>query len=357
MPIVVKDLDGTLAGAPYHGGNRLLKALDYTPTVTSHLFAKLEAAGFVIVGKANTPEFGLIPSTEPQVYGPTHNPWNLNHTPGGSSGGSAAAVASGMVPVAHAGDGGGSIRIPASMCGLFGLKPSRGRISLGPKEGEAWAGLVMRHVVSRSVRDSAAVLDVLEGYMTGDPYTAPLPTDPYASDVGEDPGKLRIGVSTAAPSGLAETDPVCVAAVDDAIALLTSLGHTVEDAAPAALNEPGLMDQFSAVMMSCLRADLAEIAEIAGRPLTADDVEPITWLYYEGSGGYDGGAYVHAVAEMHRWTRRVVSWWTNDGFDLLLTPTLAEPPPVLGDVGRQDDGGLNAAAARSRSPRTPRRST
>jgi amidase len=344
VPIVVKDLDGTLAGVPYHGGNRLLKALDYKPTVTSHLFAKLEAAGFVIVGKANTPEFGLIPSTEPLLYGPTHNPWNLDHSPGGSSGGSAAAVASGMVPVAHAGDGGGSIRIPASMCGLFGLKPSRGRISLGPNEGEAWAGLVARHVVSRSVRDSAAVLDVLEGYMTGDPYTAPLPTGSYATDVGTDPGKLRIGVSKVAPSGLAETDPACVAAVDDAIALLTSLGHTVEDAAPAALDEPGLMDQFSAVMMSCLRADLAEIAEIAGRPITADDVEPTTWLYYEGSGGYDGGAYVTAVAEMHRWTRRVVSWWDNDGFDLLLTPTLAEPPPVLGDVGNQDDGGLNAAA-------------
>jgi len=343
VPIVVKDLDGKLAGAPYHGGNRLLKALDYKPDVTSHLFAKLEAAGFVIVGKANTPEFGLIPSTEPQLYGPTHNPWNLNHSPGGSSGGSAAAVASGMVPVAHAGDGGGSIRIPASMCGIFGLKPSRGRISLGPAEGEAWAGLVARHVVSRSVRDSAAVLDVLEGYMTGDPYTAPLPTGSYARDVGANPGKLRIGVSKVAPSGLAETDPVCVTAVDDAIALLASLGHTVEDAAPAALGETGLMDQFSAVMMSCLRAELDEIAELAGRPLTADDVEPLTWLYYETSGGYDGGAYVQAVAEMHRWTRRVVSWWTNDGFDLLLTPSIAEPPPVLGDVGRQDDGGYNAA--------------
>jgi amidase len=343
VPIVVKDLDGKLAGAPYHGGNKLLKALDYTPTQSCSLFDKLEAAGFVIVGKANTPEFGLIPSTEPQAYGPTHNPWNLDHTPGGSSGGSAAAVASGMVPVAHAGDGGGSIRIPASMCGLFGLKPSRGRISLGPEEGEAWAGLVTRHVVTRSVRDSAAVLDALQGYMPGDPYTAPLPLQAYARDVGKDPGKLRIGVSKTAPSGLAPTDPECVAAVDDAITLLTSLGHTVVDSAPTALDEAGLMDQFSAVMMSCLRADLAEIAELAGRPLTADDVEPLTWLYYETSGGYDGGAYVHAVAEMHRWSRRVVSWWADDDFDLLLTPSVAEPPPVLGDVGRQDDGGYNAA--------------
>ena len=161
VPIVVKDLDGKLAGEPYHAGNRLLKALSYTPTETSHLFAKLEAAGFVIVGKANTPELGLMPSTEPQAYGPTHNPWDTTRTPGGSSGGSAAAVASGMVPLAHAGDGGGSIRIPASMCGLFGLKPSRGRISLGPDDSEPWGGLVMRHVVTRSVRDSAAVLDVL----------------------------------------------------------------------------------------------------------------------------------------------------------------------------------------------------
>jgi len=343
VPIVIKDLDGTLAGAPYHGGNRLLKELKYTPDVTSHLFTKLEAAGFVIVGKTNTPELGLMPSAEPLAYGPTHNPWNLDHSAGGSSGGSAAAVASGMVPVAHAGDGGGSIRIPASMCGLFGLKPSRGRVSLGPAESEPWGGLVMRHVVSRSVRDSAAVLDVLEGYMTGDANTAPPPARPYAREAGTDPGKLRIGVLTSAPSNLAATDPACIAAVEDAAALLASLGHAVEDSAPPALAETGLMDQFSAVMMSCLRADLAEIAEIAGRPLTEQDMEPMTWLYYETSGGYGGGDYVHAVYEMHRWTRRVTSWWCDDGYDLLLTPTLAEPPPVLGDVGNQHDGGLNAA--------------
>jgi amidase len=344
VPIVVKDLDGTLAGAPYHGGNRLLKDLDYTPAVTSYLFSKLEEAGFVIVGKTNTPEFGLMPSAEPLAYGPTHNPWNTEHSAGGSSGGSASAVAAGLVPVAHAGDGGGSIRIPASMCGLFGIKPSRGRVSLGPEESEPWGGLVMRHVVTRTVRDSAAILDVLQGYMTGDPNTAPPPARAYAREVGANPGKLRIGVCTHAPSDLAVTDPACVAAVGDAAALLESLGHKIEDSFPSALAEPGLMDQFSAVMMSCLRADLAEIAEIAGRPLTADDVEPMTWLFYEASGGYDGGAYVRAINEMHRWTRRVASWWFDLGYDLLLTPTLAEPPPVLGDVGRQDDGGLNAAA-------------
>ena len=343
VPIVIKDLDGTLAGAPYHGGNKLLKELDYMPEVTSFLFSKLEAAGFVIVGKTNTPELGLMPSAEPLAYGPTHNPWDTTRSAGGSSGGSAAAVASGMVPVAHAGDGGGSIRIPASMCGLFGLKPSRGRVSLGPAESEPWGGLVMRHVVTHSVRDSAAILDVLQGYMTGDPNTAPPPARHYAREVGANPGKLRIGVSTHAPSDLAVTDPACIAAVGDAAALLESLGHKIEDSAPVALDEAGLMDSFSAVMMSCLRADLAEIAEIAGRPLTADDMEPITWLFYETSGGYSGGDYVRAINEMHRWTRRVESWWSVQGYDLLLTPTLAEPPPVLGDLGGQADGGLNAA--------------
>jgi len=344
VPIVVKDLDGTLAGAPYNGGNRLLKALDYRPTVTSHIFAKLESAGFVIVGKANTPELGLMTSSEPLAHGPTHNPWDTTRTPGGSSGGSAAAVASGMVPVAHAGDGGGSIRIPASMCGLFGLKPSRGRVSLGPAESEPWGGLVMRHVVARSVRDSAAVLDAIAGYMTGDPNTAPPPSRPYAAEVGADPGKLRIGLRTNAPADLAATDPVCVAAAQDAARLLESLGHTVVEASPVALGEGDLMANFTTVMTSWVRADLAEIAEIAGRPLTADDVEPMTWMYHELGGAFDGGAYVHALNELHRWTRRVVSWWTGDGFDLLLTPTVAEPPPLLGDIGRQDDGGGNSAA-------------
>src|SRR5439155_1367773 len=183
-------------------------SLHYTPAVTSYLFAKLEAAGFVIVGKTNTPELGLMTSTEPQAYGPTHNSWDTTRTPGGSSGGSAAAVASGMVPVAHAGDGGGSIRSPSSMCGLFGLKPSRGRVSVGPDESDPWSGFVVRHVVTRSVRDSAAALDVLQGYMNGDPVTAPPPARPYTSELGADPGKLRIGIRTNTPGDMAATDPV-----------------------------------------------------------------------------------------------------------------------------------------------------
>src|SRR4051794_8814923 len=203
VPIVVKDLDGSLAGEPLHLGNRMLRDLAHVADHDSYLFARLRAAGCVVVGKTNTPELGLLPTTESHAYPPARNPWDVTRSPGGSSGGSAAAVASGMVPVAHAGDGGGSIRIPASACGLFGLKPSRGRISLGPDDGEAWAGLVARHVVTRTVRDSAAILDVLEGYMTGDPYAAAPPSRPFLDEVGAAPGTLRVGVlSGTAPAGL-----------------------------------------------------------------------------------------------------------------------------------------------------------
>jgi amidase len=339
VPIVIKDLDGTLAGAPYHAGNKALKAAAYVPTTTSYLFEKLERAGFVIVAKSNTPEFGLMPTTEPQAYGPTHNPWDLSHSSGGSSGGSAAAVASGMVPLGHAGDGGGSIRIPASMCGLFGLKPTRGRISLGPAEHEAWAGLVMRHVVTRTVRDSAAVLDVLQGYMTGDWYTAPVPAGAYANEVGQSPGKLRIGVRTAAPLGLAEVDPACVAAVEETARLLESLGHTVEETGPSSLDDGALIETFTAVMLSSLRAELAEVGEIVGHAVTADDVEPSTWGTYKAGESIDAGGYVAALKKMQAWSRRMISWWLDDGYDILLAPTCAEPPPMLGDMTHPETGG------------------
>ena len=339
VPIVIKDLDGTLAGAPYHAGNRALKAAGYVATVTSTLFARLERAGFVIVGKTNTPEFGLMPTAEPQAYGPTRNPWNVAHSSGGSSGGSAAAVASGMVPVGHAGDGGGSIRIPASMCGLFGLKPSRGRVSLAPSEHEAWAGLVMRHVVTRSVRDSAAVLDVLHGYETGDWYTAPPPGRAYAREATTEPGKLRIGVRTTTPLGLAPVDAACVAATQDAASLLESLGHTVEDASPAALDDATLLESFTTVMLASLRAEIAEVAEHIGRAVTADDVEPSTWASYEAAAAIDVGGYITSLLRVQAWARRAIAWWLEDGFDVLLTPTLAEPPPLIGELTHPVTGG------------------
>jgi amidase len=338
VPIVVKDLDGELAGTPYHGGNKLLKARNNVSTFTSYLFAKLEAAGFVIVGKSNTPEFGLMTTTEPEAYGAARNPWDTSRSTGGSSGGSGAAVASGMVPLGHAGDGGGSIRIPATHCGLFGLKPNRGRVSFGPKEAEDWAGLVQRHVLTHTVRDSAATLDVLQGYMTGDWYTAPPPARQYGQEVGAEPGALRIGVRTTAPMNLVEVDPEVVTAVDNAAALLASLGHKVEHASPAALDEATMLEVFTVVMGTAVRAHLDEIAAEIGRPITADDFEASTWSTYEGARALTAAQYLQALTNMHAWTRRVAAWWDIDGYDLLLIPTCGEPAPEIGDLIRPDVG-------------------
>jgi amidase len=346
VPILVKDLDGSLAGAPLHEGNKLLRDLGHVGDHDSFLFAKLRAAGCVVIGKTNTPELGLLPTAEPLAAGPTHNPWDPSRSPGGSSGGSAAAVASGMVPFAHAGDGGGSIRIPASACGIFGLKPTRGRVSLGPGTGEAWAGLVARHVVTRSVRDSAAVLDVLAGPMPGDPYWAPPPARPFADEVGADPRRLRIGLRTTAPAGLAEVDPACVVAAEDAAALLESLGHSVEPAAPAAIDELELLIHFVTVLRVSTAFDLRRLGAIAGRELTADDVEAATWVQAEAGHAISGAEYMEAVEALRAWSRRMAAWWdpASGGFDLLLTPTMAKPPAPLGEIRGDDAEGAMLAA-------------
>jgi amidase len=344
VPIVVKDFDGMLADAPYCAGNHTLSDKGWVAPSSCWLFDRLEQAGFVIVGKTNTPEFGLMPTTEPLAFGPTANPWNRAHSAGGSSGGTAAAVAAGMVALGHGGDGGGSLRVPASMCGLFGLKPSRGRVSLGPDEAESWAGLVARHVISRSVRDSAAVLDLLSGYETGDWYHAPPPARPYAEELGELPGQLRIGIRTEAPLGLTVTDPECVAATRTAAGVLEASGHVVEEASPDGLNDLDALEAISTIMLVSLEADLGDLADMIGRPITADDVEPMTWMLHEGAVTVDGASYVRALGRLHRWARRVIAWWADTGFDVLLTPTCAEPPPLLGDIGNQTDGGIQASA-------------
>ncbi|MFM8303786.1 MAG: amidase [Actinomycetota bacterium] len=331
VPVVVKDLDGGLAGAPMHLGNRVLREIGHVSRTESELVARLRRAGFVVIGKTNTPEFGLLPTTEPRAYGATRNPWSPEHSPGGSSGGSAAAVAAGMVPVAHAGDGGGSIRTPASHCALVGLKPSRGRTTVGPEDGEVWAGLVARHVLTRSVRDTAAVLDAVAGPLPGDPYTAPPPAGPYAAEVGAPPGRLRIGIRTEAPSGLAVTDPRVVEAVEDAGRLLESLGHHVEAASPTGLDAPGLLEAFSAVLAGSVVFEVDHLAAIIGREVTADDVEPFTWMQYEAGRAITAGQYVGALHLAHAWSRDVIGWW-QDGYDLLLTANTAEPAPLIGDI-------------------------
>ena len=326
VPLLVKDLMLRTAGDPHHCGMGFLKRLGWVEREDTWLAARLRAAGFVFLGKTNTPELGPVPTTEPLAYGPTRNPWDTTRSPGGSSGGSAAAVASGMVPVAHANDGGGSIRIPASACGLVGLKPSRGRTSLGPALGESWAGLAIEHCVARSVRDTAAVLDAVAGWLPGDPYAAPGPARPYRDEIGADPGRLRIGLMT---TGVASVDPECAAGAEAAGRLLASLGHAVEVAHPEALHDPETMRAAVAVVTSWTARDLDYWSERTGRPIGADDVEPLSWALAEMGRRVSAVEYVRAVEALQRATRRLAAWWAS-GWDLLLTPTLPELPPPLG---------------------------
>lgn len=342
VPLLLKDLGAAMAGEPLHAGCGLLKSLDVRPDVDSYLVQRLRRAGFVVLGRTNTPEFGSTCTTEPRAYGATHNPWNTDHSSGGSSGGSAAAVAARMVPIAHASDGGGSIRIPSSECGLFGLKPSRGRISRGPQAGEGWGGASTDGCVSVSVRDSAAFLDLVAGWEPGDPYTAPPASGPYLDEVGRDPGRLRIGVRTDHVFGSMTTDPECVAATHATAALLESLGHeVVQDAGPTALGEAAFMGPFLTVLSVAMSRQVAVLAQLAGRPLTPDDLEPANWASGRTGAALSGADYLGAIEEVHAYSRRMAAWWTgtdgNGGFDLLLTPTLAAPPPRLGHLLATDE--------------------
>jgi amidase len=345
VPAVVKDLDGMLAGAPLHYGTRYLKRHGYVADHDSYLFQKLQQAGFVIVGKTNTPEFGLNPTTEPLAHGPTRNPWDTSRSTGGSSGGSAAAVSSGMVPVGHAGDGGGSIRIPASECGLVGLKPSKGRVSLGPDEAESWGGCVVRLTVNRSVRDTAAVLDALCGPMPGDPYFAPPPMRPFLAEVGAEVAPLRIGIRTDPFGGdrALRTQPECVAATEGAARLLESMGHTVEPSSPSGLDDPALVTAFTNCFVVWVARDVENMVAMAGGdPVGPDDLEPATAFLAEVGRGITGTQFEASLAAFNGITRQVAAWWAG-GWDLLLTPTIPEPPPLLGSF-EVDEPGRNRAA-------------
>lgn len=329
VPFLMKDMFGYTAGDPYHMGLRFLRDMGFRMPHDTYVAAKFRRAGFAFVGRTNTPELGTLPTTEPDAYGPTRNPWDTSRSPGGSSGGSAAAVASGMVPAAHANDGGGSIRIPASACGLVGLKPSRGRVSLGPDLGESFGGLVVEGAVTRSVRDSAAVLDIIAGLMPGDPYTAPTPLRPFLREVEADPEPLRVGLHTIPPGGLFSAHPDCVAAAQHAARLVESLGHTVELSQPVALDEAEIGEHFR-TMFATHHARLHDLlAAVLGTRLGPNDVDAINWMLAQEGRGCGAAQYIAAVEWLHGFTRRVARWW-EDGFDLLLTPTLTDPPPALG---------------------------
>jgi amidase len=340
VPFLVKDLSCYMKDAPLHEGNRALRDAGNMADHDMWLAQRLRRAGFVILGRTNAPEFGILPTTEPLAYGPTHNPWDLERSPGGSSGGSAAAVAAGLVAAAHANDGGGSIRIPASHCGLVGLKPTRARVSQAPDFGDTIGGIVAELAVTRSVRDAAAILDAVHGPVPGDPYAAPPPARPFLEEVGADPGALRIGLMTAPPGGQFETHAECAAAAESAAALLEELGHHVERAHPAALEDPEQIANFLVRWTAGIDWNLKYWGAALGRELGQDDVEPSTWALAEQGRSNSAGDLLRAIEHAQASSRRIASWWADDGFDLLLTPTCAEPPPRLGEFAAPPENPL-----------------
>ncbi len=354
VPILFKDLGCEVAGESIYDGMQCLKASDYRAARTDPLAQQFLDAGFVWLGRTNTPEIGLLPTTEPDSYGATHNPWKLGFTPGGSSGGSAAAVASGMVPAAHANDGGGSIRIPASCCGLVGLKPTRGRVPMGGSANEIANFLVAEGVVSRTVRDTAAILDVLSAPRRGTPTRPPAPSQPYANLVGIDPGPLRIGVLADNPQDRGSLHPDCVAAVEATVALLAGLGHHLESACPVAWTDPEAVFRFSSVWAADCAASVDAWTAKLGRPLTEDDIEPLTWKLAEIGRGVSGPQFIATVSEAMSLARDAGQLWRldpsepGDGLDIIVSPTLAEPPLAHGNFPgtreRPLDGFIRAGA-------------
>lgn len=326
VPTLFKDLGCTVEGEPTTYGVGPLRGFRW-PT-TSFLAEQFRAAGFINLGRTNVPEIGTTVTTEAMSFPPARNPWNPDRSTGGSSGGAAAAVASGMVPVAHASDGGGSIRIPASECGLVGLKPTRARVSKGPRGSEGWAGGSIDGVLTRTVRDAAGALDAISGLVPGEPYYPPPLPGPLVAEVGGDPGTLRVGFIDRAPGELVLNDPECTAAVAVAAELLESQGHQVEESAPSAMFDP----DFGRCFVTIIAADTAlffrDIEAALGRSIHDDEVEPRNARYRAAGNAMDAPTYLAARAGIGVWSRRMAEWWKS--YDVLLTPTVAAPPPPLG---------------------------
>jgi len=324
VPFLLKDLHAHYAGVRTTSGCRLFT--DFVPDYDAELTARYRRAGLVVFGKTASPEFGLTTTTESTLFGATRNPWSPGFTAGGSSGGSAAAVAAGIVPAAHASDGGGSIRIPASCCGVFGLKPTRARTPAGPRAGEGWSGMSHHHAVSISVRDSAALLDATQGPERGAPYWAPPPARPYRDEVGAPPGRLRIALQRSAWNGC-EVDPECVAAAESAARLCEELGHQVEET-ELSLPPEMIGEATRVIIFANLRASLDERLAELGRELRPDDVEPTTWLILRATSGQSATDYARAIRTLHALGRRVEEFLETR--DVILSPTMAVPPLPLG---------------------------
>ena len=326
VPFLLKDIVAEYAGTPLSEGSAFL-AGHYISPKDSELVRRYRQAGLIILGKTNTPEFALMPTTEPRQFGPSRNPWNTDMTTGGSSGGSTAAVASGMVAAAHANDGGGSIRVPSSCCGLVGLKPTRGRNSLGPEVGDAANGLLCDHVVTRSVRDSAAILDATAGPLAGDPYFPALPERPFAEEVGRKPGQLRIGFGTVPLNG-APTHPDCVTAAESAAKLCAKSWDTMSSRRHRRSTASSCSSRLAACGPdSCAGASRTGRRE-AGDRSRNPHFEPATWRTYLHGERLTSGDYLMAVQELQRASRDAARFF--DDYDIWLTPTLAQPPVPLG---------------------------
>ena len=324
VPIAVKEL-AAVADLPMSGGSDLFG--DYVPDYDSFTVRRLREAGFVIVGKTNSPEFGILPVTEPRRFGPTRNPWDTGRTPGGSSGGAAAAVAAGMVPIAHGSDGGGSIRIPAACCGLVGLKAARGRISRGPEQGDDF--LVTDGVLCRTAADSAALLDLLAGYEPGDATWAPPPAEPFATFAGRPPGKLRVALTTEPPIDEGELDPLAESSVRDAAELLESLGHEVE-AVEAPWRTTDLLRVFTAVFGTHVSLAAVYGGIVTGREPTEELIEPLSWMILNGVRDRSSVDYLMAKIRLQAVSRQIVDLWSR--YDVLLTPALGQRPVRIGEI-------------------------
>ena len=324
VPYLLKDIGVLYTGAVTANGSALFAndVADHDSEIT----ARLRRAGLVIVGKSSTPEMGLAPSTEPRLFGPTRNPWKLSHSAGGSSGGAAAAVASGMLPMAHGTDGGGSIRIPASACGLFGLKPTRARNPMGPDAGEGWGGASIGHALTRSVRDSAALLDATAGPDVGDPYWAPPPPRPFLDEVGREPGRLRIALNLR-PYHPVSVDPECAEAARDAARLCASLGHEVEEARPQ-IDDARWRQATRVIVAANVAASLEARAAALGQTLAESQVERMTWDRVADARTFSATDYAAAMRVVHAVGRVVARFMQR--YDIILSPTMCAPPWPLG---------------------------
>ncbi len=330
VPFLLKDVLAEYAGVRYTASSVFLS--DHVSDVDTELVKRYKQAGLITVGKTNTPELAIGVSTEPHLFGAVHNPWDVDRTAGGSSGGSAAAVAAGMVPMAHGNDVGGSIRIPASCCGVFGLKPTRARNPSGPHYGDLFSGLLVEHALTRSVRDSATLLDATSGPELGDPYEVPLPERSYLQEVGADPGRLHIAFTVETPWGTT-VHPDCAEAVREAAELCAGLGHEVVEAAPT-FDAELLWQSFTKVISAGVAWVVEDLARRTNRSPSAELFEPFIWAFTKRGRQLSAPDYLLVIQDLQRISRQIARFFSS--YDVWLTPTLGEPPVTLGTFSFND---------------------